>query len=118
MRHTLAAMAWTHERRPRHDMAVGIILVQRLVLRSRPPGAGLLDRPRVPSVDVRTCLERHSRQGHFTSRAGARCINRLLGGPLDAPRTPERGDVTDVKASPEGLPAADAEGLSASWLRA
>jgi hypothetical protein len=99
-------------------MAVGIILVQRLVLRSRPPGAGLLDRPRVPSVDVRTCLERHSRQGHLTSRAGARCINRLLGGPLDAPRTPERGDVTDVKASPEGLPAADAEGLSALWLRA
>ena len=31
---------------------------------------------------------------------------------------PERGDVTDVKASLEGLPAADAEGLSASWLRA
>jgi hypothetical protein len=96
----------------------GIMLVRRLVLRSRPPGAGLLDRPGLPSVDVRTCVERHSRPGHFTPRAGARCLNPLLGGPLNAPRTPERGDVTDVKASPEGLPAADTEGRRGSWLRA
>ena len=73
----------------------GIMLVRRLVLRSRPPGAGLLDRPGLPSVDVRTCVERHSRPDHFTPRAGARCLHPLLRGPLDAPRTPERSDVTD-----------------------
>jgi hypothetical protein len=101
MRHTLAATAWTHERRPRHDMAVGIILVRRLVIRSRRPGASTRDRPGVLLADVRPCLERHPRQAHFTPRAGARRIDHLLGGPFDAPTKPERGDVTAAEA-PQG----------------
>jgi hypothetical protein len=51
-----------------------------------------------------TNLERHPIPSHFTPRAGARGIDDLLGGPFDAPTTPERGDVTEANAPQEDGP--------------
>jgi hypothetical protein len=92
--------------------------VRRLVIRSGPPvpaRQATLVCPRRTSGPAQSAT---TSRGHSRSRAGEQCIGHHPGAPFDATTKHERSDVTDAQAPPDGRPAADAEDLRASWLRA
>jgi hypothetical protein len=97
---------------------LGVIMLRRLVIRSRPPGAGTPDHPRAPPLTSGPVLNATASRGHSRSRAGERCIGPRPCGPFDATTKPERGAGTDATAPPDDGPPPDAEALRTSVLRA